>query len=83
MRDEWQDDPDLRELEMLEEEERRQTSNQTPTPSAMPQSYVDQLFQNALAEMERWVSEYEQYRMQGRFAQLEPIFQITTQLTGR
>ncbi len=83
MRNEWQDDPELQELELLEEEERRQTLHQTPNPSAIPQSYVDQLYQNALAEMERWVSEYEQYRMQGRFAQLEPIFQITIQLTGR
>jgi hypothetical protein len=57
--------------------------NQPPSPSAMPQGYVDPLYQNALAELQRWVAQYEKYRMQGSFAQFEPIFQTIKQITGR
>jgi hypothetical protein len=57
--------------------------NQPPTPSAMPQGYADPLYQNALADLQRWLGQYEKYRMQGNFAQLEPIFQAIKQITGR
>ena len=53
------------------------------SPSAAPQGYVDPLYQNALAELQRWLGQYEKYRMQGSFAQLEPIFQTIKQITGR
>ncbi|HLV98794.1 MAG TPA: hypothetical protein VKT82_08980 [Ktedonobacterales bacterium] len=54
-----------------------------PPPSAVPQGYVDPLYQNALADLQRWLGQYEKYRMQGSFAQLEPIFQAIKQVTGR
>jgi hypothetical protein len=54
-----------------------------PPPSTMPQGYVDPLYQNALAELQRWLGQYEKYRMQGSFAQFEPIFQAIKQLSGR
>jgi hypothetical protein len=57
--------------------------NQMPNPSAVPQGYVDPMYQSALTEMQRWVGQYEKYRMQGSFAQLEPIFQTIKQITGR
>ena len=56
---------------------------QQPVPSAMPQGYMDPLYRNALADLERWLGQYEKYRMQGGFAQLEPIFQTIKHLTGR
>jgi hypothetical protein len=84
MRSQWEDDPELQELMRLEEEERRNAAYQRPAPSAMPQpGYLDPLYQSALAEMERWVDLYEEYRMQGGFAQMEPIFQTVHQLLGR
>jgi hypothetical protein len=82
-KNEWQPDPELLELELLEESERQRIPNQTPNPSFIPQGYVDPLYQSALAEMQRWVVQYKQYRMQGNFAQLEPIFQTIKQITGR
>lgn len=57
--------------------------NQAPNPSAIPQGYVDPMYQNALADLQRWLGQYEKYRMQGSFAQLEPIFQTIKQITGR
>ncbi len=57
--------------------------NQQPASSAYPQGYADPLFENAMADLQRWAGQYEKYRMQGRFAQLEPIFQTIKQITGR
>lgn len=57
--------------------------NQPMPPSAVPQGYVDPLFENAIADLQRWLGQYEKYRMQGRFAQLEPIFQTIKQITAR
>lgn len=57
--------------------------NQPPTPSAMPQSSIDPLYRNAIADLQRWVAQYEKYRMQGSFTQFEPIFQTIKQITGR
>ncbi len=53
------------------------------SPYGMPQGYIDPIYQNAVAELERWMGQYEKYRMQGSFAQLEPIFQTIKQITGR
>lgn len=52
-------------------------------PSAMPQGYLDPLYRNALADLQRWLGQYEKYRGQGSFAQLEPIFQTIKHITGR
>ncbi len=49
--------------------------NQPMAPSAVPQGYVDPLYASAVTELRRWLAQYEKYRMQGSFAQLEPIFQ--------
>ena len=57
--------------------------NQVPNPSAMPQGYTDPLYRNALADLQRWLGQYEKYRMQGSFAQLETIFQEIKHITGR
>ena len=57
--------------------------NQPPFPSAIPQGYVDPLYRNAIAELQRWLAQYEKYRMQGSFAQIEPIFQAIKQITER
>ena len=52
-------------------------------PSGLPQGYLDPLYRNAVSDLERWLGQYEKYRMQGSFAQLEPIFQAIKQLNGR
>jgi hypothetical protein len=55
---------------------------QQPTPSAIPQGYLDPLYQSAVAELQRWMAQYERYRTQGSFARLEPIFQMIKHITG-
>jgi hypothetical protein len=59
------------------------TTRMPGQPTAMPQGYVDPLYRNALADLQRWLGQYEKYRGQGGFAQLEPIFQAIKQITGR
>jgi len=58
-------------------------SNQSARPPAMPQGYIDSLYRNALAEQQRWLAQYEKYRMQGSFTQLEPIFETIKHITKR
>jgi len=56
---------------------------QTASPYAIPQSSLDPLYRNAVAELQRWLALYEKYQMQGSFAQLESIFQAIRQIPGR
>lgn len=56
--------------------------HQAPQPSSMPQGYLDPFFQSAVSELQRWLSQYERFRMQGSFARLEPVFQAIKQITG-
>lgn len=76
-------DPELLELALLEESENQRFPNQMPNPAVIPQEFVEPLYQTALAEMFNWVSKYERYRLQGNFAQLEPIFQMINKMAGR
>jgi type II secretory pathway pseudopilin PulG len=59
------------------------TTRMPGQPAAMPQGYLDPLYRNAMADLQRWAGQYEKYRGQGGFTQLEPIFQAIKQLTGR
>ncbi len=59
------------------------TTRMPNQPAGMPQGYVDSLYRNALADLQRWLGQYEKYRGQGGFAQLEPIFQTIKHITGR
>ncbi len=88
MNNKWDLDPELQELMEMEEAERRQATYQPPAPQpampyGAPQGYQDPLAQNALAELQRWLSLYEGYRGQGSFAQFEPVFQAIHRLSGR
>ncbi len=53
-----------------------------PQPSGVPSGYLDPLYQSATADLRRWLAQNERYRMQGIFAQLEPVFQAIEQITG-